>query len=256
MEFRLSNQALALPDFFTQDEIRRFFLTFSENDPTALERKAFFEGLYSAGLRMTEAISLKWENIDLENQVLFIFSKNGRERLVPYGHVLAELLVRLRRERRNIYGSDFVFFGLRAESGQSGLRRILKLHLNKAGITRNVTWHTLRYSFATHLLQSKADLRAIQDLLGHMDISTSQIYAQLTRHKAQPDVEEVRPIFKPTIQFFFPKRYREVMIGDLFEMENHMLKSGTKSWVIKLVMWTRILQLLWSSLKLSLKDHF
>lgn len=252
----MPNQAYALPDFFTQDEIRRFFLTFSENDPTALERKAFFEALYSSGLPMTEAISLKWENIDLENQVLFIFIKNGLERPVPYGRVLAELLARLIRERRNICGSDFVFIRLRAVSRKSGLRRILKLHLKKAGITRNVTWHTLRYSFATHLLQNKADLRAVQDLLGQLDLLSPGIYSQLTRHKVQPSVEDLRPIFRPTIQFFFPKRYREVMIGDLFEMENHMLKSGARPWVIKIVMWTRILQLLWSSLKLSLKDHF
>lgn len=252
----MPNQAYALPDFFTQDEIRRFFRTFSENDPTSLEKKAFFEALYSAGLRMTEAIRLKWENIDLENQVMFIFSKNGRERLVPYGSVLAELLAKLVGERRNIYRSDFVFIWLRAVSGKSGVRRILKLHLKKAGITRDVTWHTLRYSFATHLLQNKADLRAVQDLLRHMDISTTQIYTQLARHKVQPVAKDLKPIFKPTIQFFFPKRYREVMIGDLFELENHMVESGTRPWVIKIVMWMRILQFLWSSLKLSLKDHF
>jgi integrase/recombinase XerD len=174
----------ALPDFLTQEEIRKLFEVFREDNVLELRDKTMFEFLYSSGLRISEACSLLMNDIDRENQILTIKGKGGRERLVPYGEVAAKLLVqyldRARAEILNQYASDFVFVSKKGGAlSRKSAWRLLKRYMKRAGIGRNITPHTLRHSFATHLLQNKADLRAVQELLGHMDIATTQIYTHL-----------------------------------------------------------------------------
>ncbi|GAB4442431.1 MAG: site-specific tyrosine recombinase XerD [Turneriella sp.] len=174
----------ALPDFLTQEEIRKLFEVFREDNVLELRDKTMFEFLYSSGLRISEACSLLMNDIDRENQILTIKGKGGRERLVPYGEVAAKLLVqyldRARAEILNQYTSDFVFVSKKGGAlSRKSAWRLLKRYMKRAGIGRNITPHTLRHSFATHLLQNKADLRAVQELLGHMDIATTQIYTHL-----------------------------------------------------------------------------
>ncbi|MFZ5630774.1 MAG: site-specific tyrosine recombinase XerD [Spirochaetota bacterium] len=174
----------ALPDFLTQEEIRKLFEVFREDNVLELRDKTMFEFLYSSGLRISEACSLLMNDIDRENQILTIKGKGGRERLVPYGEVAAKLLVqyldRARTEILNQYASDFVFVSKKGGAlSRKSAWRLLKRYMKRAGIGRNITPHTLRHSFATHLLQNKADLRAVQELLGHMDIATTQIYTHL-----------------------------------------------------------------------------
>ncbi|HMV36697.1 MAG TPA: site-specific tyrosine recombinase XerD [Turneriella sp.] len=174
----------ALPDFLTQEEIRKLFEVFREDNVLELRDKTMFEFLYSSGLRISEACSLLMTDVDRENQILTIKGKGGRERLVPYGEVAAKLLVqyldRARAEILNQYASDFVFVSKKGGAlSRKSAWRLLKRYMKRAGIGRNITPHTLRHSFATHLLQNKADLRAVQELLGHMDIATTQIYTHL-----------------------------------------------------------------------------
>jgi integrase/recombinase XerD len=174
----------ALPDFLTQEEIRKLFEVFREDNVLELRDKTMFEFLYSSGLRISEACSLLMNDIDRENQILTIKGKGGRERLVPYGEVAAKLLVqyldRARAEILNQYASNFVFVSKKGGAlSRKSAWRLLKRYMKRAGIGRNITPHTLRHSFATHLLQNKADLRAVQELLGHMDIATTQIYTHL-----------------------------------------------------------------------------
>lgn len=174
----------ALPDFLTQEEIRKLFEVFREDNMLELRDKTMFEFLYSSGLRISEACSLLMSDIDRANQILTIKGKGGRERLVPYGEVAAKLLVqyldRARAEILNQYTSDFIFVSKKGGAlSRKSAWRLLKRYMKRAGIGRNITPHTLRHSFATHLLQNKADLRAVQELLGHMDIATTQIYTHL-----------------------------------------------------------------------------
>jgi len=185
----------ALPDFLTQDEIRKLFQVFKEENLLELRDKTMFEFLYSAGLRISEACSLLMPDIDRQNQVLTIKGKGGRERLVPYGEVASKLLTdyldRARAEILNQYESDFVFVSKKGGAlSRKSAWRLLKRYMKRAGIGRNITPHTLRHSFATHLLQNKADLRSVQELLGHMDIATTQIYTHLANNELKKTHQE------------------------------------------------------------------
>jgi len=187
-----------LPDFLTQEEIRRLFEVFREDNVLELRDKTMFEFLYSSGLRISEACSLLMEDIDRENQILTIKGKGGRERLVPYGEVAAKLLMqyldRARAEILNQYTSDYVFVSKKGGAlSRKSAWRLLKRYMKRAGIGRNITPHTLRHSFATHLLQNKADLRAVQELLGHMDIATTQIYTHLASGELKKTHRELHP---------------------------------------------------------------
>ncbi|MBN8221095.1 MAG: site-specific tyrosine recombinase XerD, partial [Spirochaetes bacterium] len=178
----------ALPDFLSQDEIRKLFAAFREENLLELRDKTMFEFLYSAGLRISEACMLLLPDVDRENQVLTIKGKGGRERLVPYGEVASRLLDqyidKARAEILNQYESEYVFVSKKGGAlSRKSAWRLLKRYMKRAGIGRNITPHTLRHSFATHLLQNKADLRAVQELLGHMDIATTQIYTHLANNE-------------------------------------------------------------------------
>jgi integrase/recombinase XerD len=188
----------ALPDFLTQEEIRKLFAVFREDNVLELRDKTMFEFLYSSGLRISEACALLMSDIDRENQILTIRGKGGRERLVPYGDVAAKLLAqyldRARAEILNQYTSDFVFVSKKGGAlSRKSAWRLLKRYMKRAGIGRNITPHTLRHSFATHLLQNKADLRVVQELLGHMDIATTQIYTHLASGELKKTHQEFHP---------------------------------------------------------------
>ncbi|MBV6493187.1 MAG: Tyrosine recombinase XerD [Turneriella sp.] len=185
----------ALPDFLTQDEVAKLFEVFSEDNLLELRDKTMFEFLYSAGLRISEACMLMLQDVDRENQVLTIKGKGGRERLVPYGEVAGSLLNqyldRARAEILNQYESEFVFISKKGGAlSRKSAWRLLKRYMKRAGIGRNITPHTLRHSFATHLLQNNADLRAVQELLGHMDIATTQIYTHLANNELKKTHQE------------------------------------------------------------------
>lgn len=174
----------SLPDFLTVQEVQTLFKVFEENNPLELRDKAMFELLYSSGLRISEAVNLIAEDVDFTNLILNIKGKGGRERLVPFGEVARVLLKRYISEcRQNILGdhySDYVFISRKGSAlSRKSAWRLLKKYMLRAGIRKNITPHTLRHSFATHLLQNNADLRAVQELLGHIDISTTQIYTHL-----------------------------------------------------------------------------
>lgn len=188
----------ALPDFLTQDEVRKLFSTFREDNLLELRDKTMFEFLYSSGLRISEACSLLLTDIDRENQILTVKGKGGRERLVPYGeiaaHLLSDYIDRARAEILNQYESDFVFVSKKGGAlSRKSAWRLLKRYMKRAGIGRNITPHTLRHSFATHLLQNNADLRSVQELLGHMDIATTQIYTHLVSGELKKTHKEYHP---------------------------------------------------------------
>ncbi|MCS6972222.1 MAG: site-specific tyrosine recombinase XerD [Turneriella sp.] len=187
-----------LPDVLSQQEVRKLFSVFREDNLLELRDKAMFELLYSSGLRISEACALRLGDIDRQNQILTIRGKGGRERLVPYGEVAARLLEQYlsqaRAEILNQHESDYVFVSKKGGAlSRKSAWRLLKRYLKRAGIHRNVTPHTLRHSFATHLLQNKADLRAVQELLGHMDIATTQIYTHLVSGELKKTHQQYHP---------------------------------------------------------------
>ncbi|MCS6985116.1 MAG: site-specific tyrosine recombinase XerD [Leptospiraceae bacterium] len=186
-----------LPDYLTQEEIKKLFMVFNESDILELRDKTLFELMYSAGLRISEACQLKMQDVNLDQMQLRIIGKGGRERLVPFGDVAYELLQKYLSHSRPALAtkpSPYVFISKKGGAlNRKSAWRLLKRYIGRAQIKKKITPHTLRHSFATHLLQNNADLRAVQELLGHLDISTTQIYTHLVRS----DLEKTHKKYHP-----------------------------------------------------------
>ncbi len=187
-----------LPDFLTVKELDKLFDSISELDSYELRDKTIFELLYSSGLRISEAISLHISDVDLENSFLQVMGKGGKERLVPVGKEAVRLLKKYLRESRSvIIGNrecEFLFVSKKgSQLNRKSVWRLLKTYVSRTEIKKNITPHTLRHSFATHLIENGADLRSVQELLGHMDISTTQVYT----HMAKKQLEKVHKKYHP-----------------------------------------------------------
>jgi integrase/recombinase XerD len=163
-----------------------------------LRDKAMLELLYATGVRVSELVGLKHQDINLERGFLVVMGKGSKERVVPLGEsaaaALKEYLAGARQSLLGNIGSDYLFISSRhkAISRQMFWERI-KHYAFKAGISLTVSPHTLRHSFATHLLDNGADLRAVQVMLGHSDISTTQIYTHVSRERLKKIHEKYHP---------------------------------------------------------------
>jgi integrase/recombinase XerD len=175
-----------LPDVLTAEEVAELISAISLDDPMAFRDRALLEIGYGAGLRVSEWCALGVKDVLLDELVIRVWGKGGKERVVPIGRnaagavglYLRELRPRLERGK----GEGRLFLNSRG----APLRRmtawtILRRLVERAGLTKPVTPHTLRHSFATHLLEGGADLRSVQEMLGHADISTTQLYTHIDR---------------------------------------------------------------------------
>jgi len=163
-----------------------------------LRDKAILEFLYATGVRISELIGMKRKNLLLEVGLVRVIGKGQKERVVPIGEKaiksVEEYLSDLRPKLANQNSQDVLFLNRRGRQlSRMGLWKILRKYVNKAGIKKKVSPHTIRHSFATHLLDGGADLRAVQEMLGHADISTTQIYTHLDREY----LKEVHRTFHP-----------------------------------------------------------
>ena len=179
-----------LPDYLSDREIDKLFASISEDECYELRDKAIFELLYSCGLRISEAVELTLSDFDAGNGFIKVKGKGSKERIVPIGKEAVRLLKKyLDVSRPSILGkrnSDFIFISKKGSMlNRKSVWRLLKGYVDRTEIRKNITPHTLRHSFATHLLESGADLRSVQELLGHMDISTTQVYTHLARKELQ-----------------------------------------------------------------------
>lgn len=188
----------ALPDYLTVAEIDELFNSIRTDNIFELRDKCIFELLYSAGLRISEACNLKLSDVDLEGMTLTIQGKGGRERLVPFGekalNILKEYLAKSRPEILKNRTCDYLFVSKKGSYiNRKSVWRLLHTYIRRTSIKKKVTPHTLRHSFATHLIENQADIRAVQELLGHIDISTTQIYT----HMANKSLKEVHKKHHP-----------------------------------------------------------
>ncbi len=175
-----------LPDVLTVDEIERLLAAPTMDDPLYFRDRAMLELAYGAGLRVSEWISVDVKDLLFDQGVVRVFGKGSKERLVPLGRNAISALAIYRRELRPKLergaGKGALFLNARGEPlSRMGAWKILRKYVERAGIEKHVTPHTLRHSFATHLLEGGADLRAVQEMLGHADISTTQIYTHVDR---------------------------------------------------------------------------
>ncbi|MEL7558331.1 site-specific tyrosine recombinase XerD [Stutzerimonas chloritidismutans] len=179
-----------LPKTLSETDVESLLSAPDIGDPLGLRDRAMLEVLYATGLRVTELVGLRLEQINLRQGVLRTFGKGNKERLVPFGeeamHWLARYLRDARHELLTGNASDVVFPSRRGDlmTRQTFWHRV-KLHARQAGIAVSISPHTLRHAFATHLLNHGADLRTVQMLLGHSDLSTTQIYTHIARARLQ-----------------------------------------------------------------------
>jgi len=179
-----------LPKSLSEADVEALLAAPEVSEPLGLRDRAMLEVLYACGLRVTELVSLTLEQVNLRQGVLRAFGKGSKERLVPLGEeAIAWLQHYMREARPQLLGgkpSDVLFPSQRGEqmTRQTFWHRI-KLHARVAGIAKSLSPHTLRHAFATHLLNHGADLRVVQMLLGHSDLSTTQIYTHVARARLQ-----------------------------------------------------------------------
>ncbi len=175
-----------LPEVLSVPEITALLNAPSQDDALYYRDKAMLELAYGAGLRVSEWITLGVRDLLTEDGLVRVFGKGGKERLVPLGRTAAGAVALYLRELRPTLehgkGKGVLFLNHRGmPMSRMGAWKILRKHVEAAGLTKAVTPHTLRHSFATHLLEGGADLRAVQEMLGHADIGTTQIYTHVDR---------------------------------------------------------------------------
>ena len=177
-----------LPHVLTRGEIERLLAQPRGTDPHALRDRALLELMYASGLRASEAIGLEVEDVDIDERVLRARGKGSKERVVPVGGVAARAVgVYLRRGRGSLVkgsAEPALFVNFRgARLTRQGLYKIVRRHAVTAGLSDRMSPHTLRHTFATHLLAGGCDLRAVQEMLGHADVSTTQLYTHLSSER-------------------------------------------------------------------------
>ena len=197
-ELRAPRSRARLPKVLSRDEVTRLLQQPRGTSPAALRDRALLETMYACGLRASEAIGLELSELDLEGGILRARGKGSKERIIPIGGKAIEALraylengrprlVGIRPERR-------VFVNLRGGGlSRQGLYKIVRRHARTAGLERRMSPHTLRHTFATHLLSGGCDLRSLQEMLGHADIGTTQIYTHLSTERLRDVYFESHP---------------------------------------------------------------
>ncbi len=183
-----------LPSFLEEGEVARL-LEIPGEDETSLRDKAILETLYSTGMRVSELTALNVNIIDFVGEVIKVFGKGKKERLVPIGRK-AILAIRRYREKlpQKLSSKDAVFLNKRGTRlSDRSVRRIVNRYILMTSKKENISPHTLRHSFATHLLNRGADLRSVQELLGHANLSTTQIYTHITTDRLKEVYDKVHP---------------------------------------------------------------
>ena len=187
-----------LPNVLSRDEVARLLSQPTGNSPAALRDRALLETMYACGLRASETISLELSELDLEAGMLHARGKGAKERLVPIGSKAVESLTAyLHGARARLVGNrdePTVFVNLRGSGlSRQGLYKIVQRHARSAGLENRMSPHTLRHTFATHLLAGGCDLRSLQEMLGHADIGTTQIYTHLSTDRLRDVYFEAHP---------------------------------------------------------------
>jgi integrase/recombinase XerD len=192
-----------LPHVLGRAEVQRLLEQPKGTDPIALRDRALLELMYACGLRASEAIGLEPGDLDLKDGVVRVFGKGSKERIVPVGREAVKAVeIYLRRGRAALVGAReerrlFVNFRGGALTRQ-GLYKVIDRHARSAGLAGKMSPHTLRHSFATHLLEGGADLRVVQELLGHESLATTQIYTHVSPGRLREAYRDAHPRARST----------------------------------------------------------
>jgi len=194
----LPKSGLHLPGVLSHSEIQALLAAPNKGRPVGLRDAAMLELLYAAGLRVSELIHLKVLEINMEAGFVRVFGKGGKERIVPIGRVALKTLNDYLENGRPMllkeFVSEFLFVARRGRPlSRQGFWKLLKKYATQAGIRHPVSPHTLRHSFASHLLEGGADLRVVQIMLGHADIATTQIYTHVSAERLKTIHQKYHP---------------------------------------------------------------
>jgi integrase/recombinase XerD len=188
----------ALPRFLSPAQVEALLAAPDTDTPLGLRDRAILEVMYATGMRASELTGLETENVDLQVGLVKVFGKGRKERLVPLGRVAGRWVERYLSEVRGGLARKgrvpVLFLSQRGTRlSRMGLWGLVRRHAVAAGVERILTPHVLRHSFASHLLERGADLRSLQAMLGHADISTTQIYTHITRERLRQLYDEYHP---------------------------------------------------------------
>jgi integrase/recombinase XerD len=187
----------SLPKVLSPKEVEELLATPPENGPQGLRDRALLEVLYGAGLRVSELVALKTDEVNIGEGFLLCRGKGGKERLVPLGRAASEAVRRYLDEVRPLFEkqpSPFLFLTRRGGPfTRQGFWKLLRGYAGEAGLSSKISPHVLRHSFATHLLERGADLRSVQIMLGHSQITTTQIYTHVSRDRLRRVYDRFHP---------------------------------------------------------------
>ncbi len=176
-----------LPNVLSFNEVEKILDQPDVNDKFGLRDKAILELFYACGVRISELLNLKISDLFFSEEMIRVFGKGSKERLIPIGESAVNWITKYLQNSRpllmkKLKSENYVFLNTRGTKlSRMGVWKIVDRYVNEAGIKKEVHPHTFRHSFATHLLEGGADLRAVQEMLGHSDISTTQIYTHIDR---------------------------------------------------------------------------
>jgi len=184
----MSKGWMHLPDTLSREEMNRLLAQPDLNAASALRDKAMLELLYASGMRVTELITLTMNAVNWQVGYLLVMGKGGKERIVPIGRCAYDTLYQYVEDVRSGFlkrkQNDILFLNRSGEGfTRQGFWKLVKKYAERAGLKKKVHPHTFRHSFATHLIEGGADLRSVQIMLGHADISTTQVYTHITRER-------------------------------------------------------------------------
>lgn len=185
----LPKQEYRLPKFLYEEELEKLFHVEDLSTPLGQRNQAILEVLYGAGVRVSECVGITMEALDLDLDVVLVKGKGRKERYIPIGSFAHDALERyINNGRQKLFKSDenqnFLFLNYRGgHLSDRSVRTILNKQIEKASLTVKISPHVLRHTFATHLINAGADLRTVQELLGHAELSTTQIYTHVTKER-------------------------------------------------------------------------
>ena len=182
-EIETPKQEKYLPVSMSEDEVERLLSSPNPNQIIERRDKAMIEILYATGMRISELVNLKLTDIDFNRSVLKVFGKGSKERLVPYGEKAAEALDIYLRDRKRSDSKNVFLSNRGSQITRGAFWQRIKIYIKRENLKSSISPHTLRHAFATHLLNRGADLRSVQILLGHSDLSTTQIYTHIAKQR-------------------------------------------------------------------------
>lgn len=187
-----------IPDFLFVNEIRNFLETYDGHDPIQLRDRTLFTMMYACGMRVSEIINVKWTDVQMEERTIRIHGKGDKERIVPFFAGFDSQLKEYKLQYWEKYAKDdSIFVNQRGKGLTSrGIQYLMQKHANNIGMNMRIHPHMFRHSFATHLLDHGADIRIVQELLGHSSLSTTQIYTHVSVQTLKEAYQKAHPLTK------------------------------------------------------------